>query len=300
MENKQREKVEIHDIEKLNRLTDDVLKIYERKICLYNANYYDIAEIVNLLEPIRRDILGAYRDDGTDLICWCDSELFAGETLDDDYLMSFFATKLRDEKRISEVQNFSKCYYLLVRGYPTLTDGDEYIGIYTDLRKLRKVYTKEQMNLENNIENYGHALVLKIYRFDENEYGKNEYQGELVKPEELWGAFLIKEKQREFKFDPSIQRFIENILNRRGIDYDIVEIDGCKKIRAELTGKQFHKVVIRARCEQSDFKMCNTDIRIMPTLHESEFYDKLVLKEVCADVDPGILRYLYTRQDLYI
>lgn len=300
MENKQREKLEIYDIEKLNRLTDDVLKIYERKICLYNANYYDIAEVVKLLEPIRTSILAAYRDDGIDLIRESDSDYFAGKTLDDDYLMSFFAAKLRDAKRISEAQNFPKCYYLLVRGYPTLADEDEYIGIYTDLRKLRKAYAKEQMNIENNIENYGHALVLKIYRFDENEYGKNEYQGELVKPEELWGAFLIKEKQREFKFDSSIQRFIENILNRRGIDYDIVEIDGCKKIRAELTGKQFHKVVIRARCEQSDFKVCETDIRIMPMLHESEFDDELVLKEVCADIFPGAMRYRGARPERYI
>lgn len=283
MEYIRREKIGIYDIEKLHLLTQEVLKLYEPKITLYDTNYDDIAHVVELLEPIRAELLKSFRDDGTELLSFIDSEFYAGEDLTDDYLMSFFATKLRDEKRITEAQNHPKCYYLLLRGYPQIADGDEYIGVYTDIRKLRRVYAKATMNLENENADNGENFVLKICRLDENKFLKNDYQGELVDPADLWGEFLAGDKLREFRFDPSIQRYIENILTRRGIDYNIVERDGCKKVQVPISGCQFHKIIIRARCEETDYRMYKSDIRISPVVHERELFDELVEKETCGD-----------------
>ena len=93
------------------------------------------------------------------------------------------------EKKINQMEEgkaVSGVYYLLVRGYYFIPDGDEFLGIYSEVAKLKLAYLRECEKLEElqdsgHYRNYG----FQIYIFDEKHYG-DEDGIKVVKPEELW------------------------------------------------------------------------------------------------------------------
>ena len=53
---------------------------------------------------------------------------------------------------------------------------------------------------------------------------------------------------KSFNVGESLRPFIEKILSRRNIAY--IFHDGADVIKVDCSGAQFHKAVIRARCEK--------------------------------------------------
>lgn len=82
-------------------------------------------------------------------------------------------------------------------------------------------------------------------------------------------------KKRTFKVASDLKPYVENILLRRGVEFDSAEAS----IIAAISGNYFHKVIIRARCEKDD-EMEQGLIVDVPRLHESEREDRLVLREL--------------------
>lgn len=81
---------------------------------------------------------------------------------------------------------------------------------------------------------------------------------------------------KKFKVASDLLQFVTVILNRRGIPFAVTD-DGC--IETDLSGHQFHKVVVRARCEKTDYEQSGNLITI-PRIHVSELYNKTVLGEL--------------------
>ena len=80
---------------------------------------------------------------------------------------------------------------------------------------------------------------------------------------------------RTFKVASDLKPFVENILQRRGIEFSTTE----NFISAAISGEYFHKVVIRARCEKDDNDQWGLIVDT-PRIHFSERESKTVLKEL--------------------
>lgn len=77
---------------------------------------------------------------------------------------------------------------------------------------------------------------------------------------------------KNFKVSLTLRSSVENVLKRRAIPYKILE----NKVFVDLSGEQFHKIVIRAKME----KLQEEKGSLIPILHRSEVEDMTVLEEV--------------------
>ena len=79
-----------------------------------------------------------------------------------------------------------RIYYLLLKGYVWCPDGDEHLGIYTDIDKLKQAYLAENLKLEElKVAGKDRNYTLSIYKFNEECYGTNEGVV-LIDPKSLW------------------------------------------------------------------------------------------------------------------
>lgn len=83
-------------------------------------------------------------------------------------------------------------------------------------------------------------------------------------------------KNRRFKISQSLKNNIMNVLERRGINYEISFQDGQYYITVPLSGMRFHKIVVRAKMELLE-KEEGSEI---PYIDSSEQDDQIVLFEV--------------------
>lgn len=83
--------------------------------------------------------------------------------------------------------------------------------------------------------------------------------------------------KKRFKIRADLKYFIENVLRRRGINYEIITSGNTLMLEAELSGEYFHKVVIRAMCEKKDFERNPDGIVEVPMVHYSEVNNKEVM-----------------------
>lgn len=89
-----------------------------------------------------------------------------------------------NENQNAEEQVRTAKYYLLVRGNYFIPDGDEFVGIYSDIEKLKCAYLAENKKLEEmraagQYPNYG----LLIYEFYE---GDQKQENRIVNSKDLW------------------------------------------------------------------------------------------------------------------
>ena len=92
----------------------------------------------------------------------------------------------REYNEEKEAKIVSGIYYLLLRGYFLVPDGDEFLGIYADRDKLLQAYMKENEQLKVLQEEGKYSsYCLQIYIFDEANYGQEDGI-KSMKPEELW------------------------------------------------------------------------------------------------------------------
>lgn len=92
----------------------------------------------------------------------------------------------RKKKSWEKYSGLPQTYYLLLRGYPWVHDGDEFLGIYADTEKLKQAYFVEKIKLEKlHTEGHCRGYCLYLYRFIESAYDKEEGI-QVVKPQELW------------------------------------------------------------------------------------------------------------------
>lgn len=84
-----------------------------------------------------------------------------------------------------ETQIAPGIYYLLLRGYFFVPDGDEFLGIYADREKIRQAYLKENEQLKVlQEEGKYRSYCLQIYIFNEARYGQEDGI-KSMNPEEL-------------------------------------------------------------------------------------------------------------------
>lgn len=171
---------------------DEIMRLIRQMIReehSFNKVYYDeISDLRENIEPLKSRIIGIFRNGAEQDTVTNETNYCADETVSDEYLMNLFTMRIRDRRIIMAAQRFPKRYFLLLRGYPSIHDGDEYVGIYMDIGKLRKAYETEQEKLNKEKEEYPCDLTLQIYEFDEEKYETSEFQGKLVTPEEIWGT----------------------------------------------------------------------------------------------------------------
>ena len=78
-----------------------------------------------------------------------------------------------------------------------------------------------------------------------------------------------------FRVSDTLCDYVENVLRRRAIPYEIK--DG--RCETNLSGEKFHKVVLRAKME----KMTDEKESTYPFVAEKELFDETVLSEVGDD-----------------
>lgn len=221
------EKVGINDIEKLIRLADDVVRQMERNLCTYDeyglsfqneeqelnehhqkeceeikrlvreiireeqpfteVYYGKVSPIRARVEPHKNRIIGIFRNGALQDTVTNETNYCADDSVSDEYLMELFVMRLRDRRIVSAAQRFPKSYFLLVKGYACCPDGDEYVGVYTNISKLREVYEvqTEMLNSESEKREYGGGRALTIFEFVDLECFRKSHWN-IVKPEELW------------------------------------------------------------------------------------------------------------------
>ena len=95
-------------------------------------------------------------------------------------------------------------FYLLVKGNYYGTDGDEYLGIYSNLEKLRKAYAKENQKLDTLKKAGSDNYCLHIYEFAGPLYGV-EQSVRVVDCDELWSdedyVLITLSGERELYFE---------------------------------------------------------------------------------------------------
>lgn len=79
---------------------------------------------------------------------------------------------------------------------------------------------------------------------------------------------------KTFRVNPELVTYVEAILKRRNILYQFN--DDKTEISLHVPGSYFHKVVLRARCEELDNRK-PTGIR---RVHKDELEDSEVMKEI--------------------
>lgn len=85
-----------------------------------------------------------------------------------------------------ENNGLPQIYYLLLQGNIWCHDSDEFIGIYTNLDKLKAAYLESKEKLEEEQKaGFNSYCVLLIYKFDEAAYGSDEGIV-IIAPKELW------------------------------------------------------------------------------------------------------------------
>ena len=154
----------------------------------HEVYYDDLSSIREKVEPFKNRIIGIFRNGAEQDTVSNETNFCADTSVSDGYLMELFVMRLRDRRIVLAAQRFPKTYFLLLRGYPSVHDGDEYVGIYMDISKLRKAYEVELEKLNKEKEEYRCGLTLQIYEFNEADYEKKEIQGKIVTPKELWGG----------------------------------------------------------------------------------------------------------------
>lgn len=66
---------------------------------------------------------------------------------------------------------------------------------------------------------------------------------------------------KQFKVREELLPFVEAICKRRRIKYSVItDLEGEKYILTNISGTQFHKIIVRASCEKSCKDLGNTDI----------------------------------------
>lgn len=122
--------------------------ILKEKVDL-NAALADTAEeLLERLRPLKNRIIGIFRHGSEQDSVTNETEYCVDESISDEYLHNLFAMRVRDRRILLAAQRFPEKYYLLLRGFPTIPDGDELLGIYNDLSILKKAYDKALEELE--------------------------------------------------------------------------------------------------------------------------------------------------------
>lgn len=100
---------------------------------------------------------------------------------------------------------------------------------------------------------------------------------------------------KKFKISQELKPFIERVLTRRKIKYQIlVDIeDGSECCEAEISGNQFHKVIKRAICEKHEDEIIKRAGGVRPNSYAvmmmSELHDEAVLEELGHPTNVTIL-----------
>ena len=82
---------------------------------------------------------------------------------------------------------------------------------------------------------------------------------------------------RKFKVNESLLDSLRNVLTRRAISFTIkTENDGIFCYTDDLSGRAFHKCVVRAKCEQ----VTRDKKSSIPYIAHNELNDRLVLQEI--------------------
>lgn len=81
---------------------------------------------------------------------------------------------------------------------------------------------------------------------------------------------------RTFNISRTLADSIANVLTRRAIPYEIVEDNGKLICRVDISGKKFHKIVLRAKME----KLQDERNSIIPFVAKPERDDPEVMEEV--------------------
>ena len=88
------------------------------------------------------------------------------------------------------------------------------------------------------------------------------------------GHTFLKEN-RTFKVSPDLKTYLENVLKRANIKF---KNNGDGTISAPISGELFHKFVIRARCEKTDFEKEGFAVTV-PHIHVSELDNPHVMRQ---------------------
>ena len=149
--------------------------------------YYDsLDDILEAIEPLKKQILGIFRNGAEQNTVTNETNFCADESVSDEYLLKLFAMRIRERRITIAVQRMPEVYFLLLRGHPCCHDGDEFIGIYKNIRKLKNAYETEKQKMKDNPEEYPSYLELQIYEFDEEEYENGGCPGKLVTRKQIW------------------------------------------------------------------------------------------------------------------
>lgn len=79
-----------------------------------------------------------------------------------------------------------------------------------------------------------------------------------------------------FKTSSTLLPSLENVLKRRGVEYEILDQDGSLSVKANLSGEKFHKAVVRAKMELLQEERGSS----IPYIAECEVEDRYVADEV--------------------
>lgn len=69
---------------------------------------------------------------------------------------------------------------------------------------------------------------------------------------------------------------VENVLKRRAIPYELVERDGAIYCISDLSGKDFHRIIVRAKMEKETEEVGSS----IPFISKAELNDYEVLEEL--------------------
>lgn len=85
---------------------------------------------------------------------------------------------------------------------------------------------------------------------------------------------------KPYKVSESLYEYVTNILKRRGIKYTITENNNQKYCESNLSGEQFHKIVLRAKME----KLTDEKKSSIPFVATVELNNPVVMDEVGEQV----------------
>lgn len=96
-------------------------------------------------------------------------------------------------------------------------------------------------------------------------------------------------KIKEFNVSKKKRPYIINVLKRRGIDYEVISEE---KIKTELSGNQFHQIVLRATMEQE------SPPGVM-LVHSKEKQTEVLQNEMLENQKNGIIYFIIPKGERF-
>lgn len=79
-----------------------------------------------------------------------------------------------------------------------------------------------------------------------------------------------------YKTSKTLLPSLENVLKRRGVEYEVLDQENSLSVKVNLSGEKFHKAVVRAKMELLQKERGSS----IPYVAECEITDKYVADEV--------------------